>query len=318
MNKIFITASIPKIATQILSRNRIKVIQNDSYLPIEKKTLIKKAKDCVGLITLLSNRIDKEIIDNLPNLKIIANYAAGYNNIDYKYAAEKGICVTNTPDVLTNATADLAMALLLASARRLIEADNFTRSGKFKGWQSDLMLGKELYGKTLGIVGFGRIGRAVARRALSFGLRIIYNDLSRNEEFELAHFAEYSTLDNLLVNSDIISIHTPLTEKTYHLIGEKGFKLMKNEVIIINTSRGEVIDEKALIKNLKSKKVFSAGLDVYEFEPKISKELMKMKNVILLPHIGSATEETRNRMAEICAISIIECLNGKKPKNAVN
>lgn len=316
--KVFITAIVPEIAIKILVENGIEVIQNKSYLPIEKKSFLRKAKDCDGVLCLLSNKIDKEIIDGLQKVKVIANYAVGFNNIDVDYATQKKIWVTNTPDVLTNATADLAFALLLACARRIVEADEFTRKGKFKIWQSDLMLGKELTGHTVGIIGAGRIGQAFGRRARGFGMKILYFDKKRIPEFEKDTGAKYSTLHQLLKKSDFISLHTPLTKETYHLIDKKEFELMKDGAILINTARGEVINEKELVNALKKGKLFSAGLDVYEFEPKVTKDLLKMKNVVLLPHIGSATYETRNKMAELAAKNIVNVLRGKKPITPVN
>lgn len=316
--KVFITSIVPNIAIELLEKNGIEVIQHRSYLPISSKSLIKKAKNCDAIFTLLSNKIDKEIFDSLPKLKIISNYAVGYNNIDIEYATEKKIWVTNTPDVLTNATADLAFALLLACARRIVEADEFARKRKFKIWQSDLMLGKEVSGKTIGIIGCGRIGQAVGRRAKGFGLNILYYDKTPKNEFEKETGAKFVNLKTLLKKSDFITIHTPLNKNTYHLLDEKEFSLMKDGAILINTARGEVINEKVLVESLRSGKLFSAGLDVYEFEPKISKELLKMKNVVLLPHIGSATVETRNKMAELAAQNIIRVLKGKKPLTPVN
>ena len=316
--KVFITAIIPEVATKILEENGIEVIQNKSYLPIDKKKFLNRAKDCDGILCLLSNKIDKEIIDGLPKVKVIANYAVGFNNIDVDYATQKKIWVTNTPDVLTNATADLAFALLLACARRIVEADEFTRKGKFKIWQSDLMLGKELNGHTVGIIGAGRIGQAFGRRSKGFGMKILYFDKKRIPKFEKETGAKFSTLNQLLKKSDFISIHTPLTKETYHLIDKKEFEMMKDGAILINTARGEIINEKELVNALKSGKLFSAGLDVYEFEPKITKDLLKMKNVVLLPHIGSATFETRTKMAELAAKNIVNVLRGKKPITPVN
>ncbi|MBU2447281.1 MAG: D-glycerate dehydrogenase [Bacteroidetes bacterium] len=317
MNKVFVTAIIPKAGIDIFKKNKVQVVQHDSYLPISKSELIRKAKDCDAILSLLINKIDSSIINNLPKLKIISNYAVGYNNIDFLYASKKNIWVTNTPDILTNATADLTLGLLIACARKFREADIFTRKGKFKSWQSDLMLGKELHGKNLGIIGTGRIGKAVATRAAGFGLKIFYNNLERDLPLEMELKAKYLSLDGLLRICDFISIHTPLTPKTYHLIDKKKFALMKQDAVLINTSRGEVIDERALVQALKSKKLFSAGLDVYEFEPKITKELQQFENIILLPHIGSATEEARNKMAEIAAQNIVNVLKGKKPLTPV-
>ncbi len=316
--KVFVTSIIPELGIKILRDNNIQVVQNKSYLPIEKEKLIRKAKDCDGLLCLLSNKIDRDIIDGLPRLKVISNYAVGFNNIDVDYATEKKIWVTNTPDVLTDATADLAFALLLACSRRIVEADKFTRDGKFKIWQSDLMLGKDLKNKTIGIIGAGRIGQAVGRRAVGFGMKILYYDKKRIIEFEKETGAKFSNLNQLLKKSDFISIHTPLTKETYHMIDKEEFKIMKDGAILINTARGEIVNEKELVNALKSGKLFSAGLDVYEFEPKITRDLLKMKNVVLLPHIGSATVETRNKMAELAAKNIINVLKGKRPLTPVN
>ncbi len=316
--KVFIASIIPSIAKEILLKNNFEVIQHKSYEALTKENLIRKAKNCDALLCLLSNKIDKDIIDHLPNLKIIANYAVGFNNIDVEYATQKKIWVTNTPDVLTNATADLAFALLLACARRIVEADQYTRAGKFKNWQSDLMLGKEIAGKTIGIIGAGRIGKAFGKRAKGFDLNILYYDKERKIDFESETGAKYTKLNQLLKKSDFISIHTPLTKETYHLISEEQFDNMKQGAILINTARGEVVKERALVNALKNGKLFAAGLDVYEFEPEITKELLKMKNVVLLPHIGSATEETRKKMAELCANNIVKVLKGKKPITPVN
>lgn len=316
--KVFITSIIPEIGIEILKKNKIEVVQYKNYLPIEKDKLIKEAKDCDGLLCLLSNKIDKDIIDALSNLKIISNYAVGFNNIDVEYATKKNIWVTNTPDVLTDATADLAFALLITCARRIVEADRFTREGKFKIWQSNLMLGKDLKGKTVGIIGAGRIGQAFGKRTKGFGMKILYYDKKRVFDFEKETGAKFSSLKLLLKRADFISIHTPLTKQTYHLIDKEEFDLMKDGAILINTARGEIINEKELVKALKSGKLFSAGLDVYEFEPKITKDLLKMKNVILLPHIGSATVETRNKMAQLAANNIVRVLNNKKPLTPVN
>lgn len=316
--RAFVTSIIPEIGIEILKKNKIEVVQNKSYLPIEKEKLIKKAKNCDAILCLLSNKIDKEIIDALPQLKIISNYAVGFNNIDVKYATERNIWVTNTPDVLTDATADLAFALLLTCARRIVEADKFTRDGKFKIWQSDLMLGKDLKGKTIGIIGAGRIGQALGKRTMGFGMKILYYDKKKIPEFEKVTGAKSASLKQLLKKSDFISIHTPLNKETYHLIDKKEFNTMKDGAILINTARGEVVNEKELVKSLKSGKLFAAGLDVYEFEPEITCDLLKMKNVVLLPHIGSATVETRNKMAELAANNIVRVLNGKSPLTPVN
>lgn len=317
MPKIFITSILSEQAIKKLSEHNIEIIQNMSYDILSKKQIISYAKDCDGLITLLSNKIDKEIIDSLPNLKIISNCAVGYNNIDYKYAADKNIWVTNTPEVLTNATAELTIALLLATSRRIVEADKFTREGKFKGWQIDLMLGKELINKNVGIIGLGRIGKAFAKKLSGFDVNLFYYDIKRDKEFEDKYNAKFLSFKNLIKKVDFLSLNLPLTEKSKHLINEEAFSLMRDGIVIVNVARGEIIDEKALIKNLKSKKVFAAGLDVYEFEPQISKELLKLDNVILLPHIGSATIETRAKMIDMVVNNIISFFKSGKPINYI-
>lgn len=283
-----------------------------------KNEIIEKIRDKDALLCFLRDPIDREVIDAAPRLKIIANYAVGYDNIDVEYAKSKGIPVTNTPDLLTEATADLTWALILAVARRVVEADAFTRAGKFKGWEAGLLLGMELNGKRLGIVGTGRIGKAVARRARGFGMDIVYNKrhrLTPEEEKELS--ARYMELDELLQTSDIVTIHTPLTPETNNLINRERVYRLKEGAIFINTARGAVVDEEALIERLKDKSLFGAGFDVYRGEPNINPELLKLKNVVLLPHIGSATTETRLAMANLAADNIIAVLSGGKPLTPV-
>lgn len=310
--KVFITGRIPKLAFKILSDSGFQVSSFNKDIAIAKNELFQKTKFADGIISLLSTRIDKEFIDNLNNCKIIANYAVGYNNIDLKYAKEKGIVVTNTPDVLTDSTSDIAISLIFACARRIAEGDRFVRAGKFKGWKPDLMLGQKLIDKTLGIVGAGRIGQETARKAKAFGLKIIYYSLSKKYNFELETQAKKVSLETLMKKSDIISIHLPLTDKTKNLVNRNYLDLMKPSAIFVNTARGEVVDEDYLISLLKKKKIFSAGFDVYKNEPNINKNLMMLENVVLLPHIGSATVETRNKMAELAAKNVILVLHGKK------
>lgn len=244
--------------------------------------------------------------------KIIANYAVGFNNIDVDYAKLKGIIVTNTPDVLTDSTADLAMALVLACARKIPEAEKLVRNKKFKGWKPKLFLGMELRDKYFGILGAGRIGYAVALRAHSFGCRVIYYSDVKNVEIEKKFGAKKVSLNSLLKKSDIISIHLPLNKNTYNLLNENNLRLLKKTTILINTARGEIVDENILISLLKENKIFAAGLDVYENEPKLNKEFYTLKNVILLPHIGSATIEARDKMSLLAAKNVIAVLGGKK------
>ncbi|MCX7797528.1 MAG: D-glycerate dehydrogenase [Melioribacter sp.] len=315
--KVFITQKLPGNIEALLTKHGFITYTFNKERSITKKELIKGAKDADALICLLSDKIDKEVIDNLNKCKIIANYAVGYNNIDVQYAKSKNIIVTNTPDVLTDATADVAVALILACARRFNEANKMMRQKKFKGWKPDLLLGYDIKDKTVGIIGAGRIGTEVASRMKAFKTNIIYYSRSRNIEIENVIGAKKVSLDYLLKNSDIISIHVPLTEKTYHLLNREKLRFLKENAIIVNTSRGEVIEEKFLIELLKKKKVFSAGFDVYENEPNINPELLKLDNVFLLPHIGSATVETRTKMAELVAKNVIAVLNGKNPLTPV-
>ncbi len=261
--------------------------------------------------------IDKEVISAAPKLKVISSYAVGYNNIEVEYATQLGIAVCNTPGVLTETTADLTWALILTTCRRISESERFLRKGNFKGWEPMLMLGLDVYGKTLGIIGMGRIGQAVAKRATGFAMRIIYyNDVpvSNTLPFETTE----TDLQTLLKEADIITLHLPLTKETFHLIGKEEFALMKENAVLINTSRGAVIDEKELIKALSEKRIFSAGLDVYENEPDIPQELLALENVVLLPHIGSASIETRTKMALLAAENAIAVMEGRKPPAQVN
>ena len=241
------------------------------------------------------------------------NYAVGYNNIDIDYAKSKGIVVTNTPDVLTESTAEITIALTLACSRRLPEGQELMRNNKFKGWGPKLLLGIELSGKYFGIIGAGRIGTAAAIRANAFGTKILYCSNHKNEILESLTGAKKVTLSKLLSSSDIISLHLPLTSKSFHLLKKVNLKLLKPTAILINTARGEIVDEKELIKILRSNKIFAAGFDVYENEPNINPELLKLKNVVLLPHVGSGTFEARNKMAELAAQNVIAVLSGRKP-----
>ncbi|MBL1215017.1 MAG: D-glycerate dehydrogenase [Ignavibacteriae bacterium] len=309
---VFITRKIPSSALDILKKNGIKILQHKGSEPIERVELLKRTKNADAVISLLTEKIDEEFIDNLIDCRIIANYAVGYNNIDVEYARQKGIEVTNTPGILTDATADLTMALLLACTRRIVESDTYLREGKFTSWQPELLLGMELKGKTLGIIGAGRIGKAVVKRAAGFGLKILYFSNSKSLEIEEKYNAGKVSLNKLLKISDIISVHVPLTDKTYHLLNSENLTKIKKGAVIINTARGEIIDEKSLIKLLKSKHLFSAGLDVFENEPNVNKKFMNLKNVVLLPHIGSATVEARTKMAECCAENVVSVLKGKK------
>jgi len=316
MDKIFYTYRIPDEGMLLLKNYEVSGNNEDRFL--SKEEIIKGARDASALISLLSDRIDSEVISSLPKLKVIANYAVGYNNIDIEEARKRGIRVTNTPGALTDATADLTMALLLATSRRIVEGDRLVRERKFEGWKPGLLKGPALKGKILGIIGMGRIGKTVASRAHAFGMNIVYHNrkpLLQSEEEELC--VKHVSLEELLKSSDFISLHVPLMGETYHLLNEKRLSLIKPESIIINTSRGAVIDEKALIKALKDGKLAGAGLDVYEEEPFVPQELIDLPNVVLLPHLGSATNEARREMAIMVGRNVAAVLEGKEPPNLV-
>ncbi|OOC43519.1 D-glycerate dehydrogenase [Thermosipho sp. 1074] len=313
--KVFITYKIPEKGIKLLKEKfHVDVYEGKNFLT--KEEMLERVKYADAVITQLRDPIDREFIDAGKKLKIIANYAVGYNNIDVEYAKEKGIFVTNTPDVLTEATADIAWALILAVARKIIPADKFVREGKFEGWKPHLFLGYEIYGKTLGIIGMGRIGKAVARRALGFGMNVIYHNRKKVED-DYKYNAKYVDLETLLKESDFISINAPLTKETYHLLDSEKLSLLKPTAIIVNTARGPIVDEKVLYDLLKDGKIAGAGFDVYENEPKITKGLEKLNNVVLLPHIGSATFQTREKMAIMVAENVIDALEGRIPKNLV-
>ena len=324
--KVFIARKIPEEGVKLLKKAGLYVEINDSEDKIlSKKELIKKIKDKDALLCLLTDKIDEEVLSSNPNLKIIANYAVGFDNIDVKTATKKNIVVTNTPGVLTETVAEHTLALLLSSARRIVEADKFTRQGKYKAWGPLLFLGQDLNGKTLGIIGLGRIGSAVAKRAVKgMGMKVIYNKGHRDKKFEKKYGAQFVNLSTLLKKSDFVSLHVPLTPKTRHMIGKKELDKMKKTAILINTSRGPIVEEKALIKALKNKKICAAALDVFECEPEITCnfhsaiQLKDLDNIILTPHIASATVETRTKMALMASQNIIDFFQGKTPENIVN
>jgi len=317
MAKIFLTRKIPNAGLNLLkSAHDVKVF-SDEVNP-DKEQIINYANKVDALITLLSDEIDEEIINSCKNLKIIANYAVGYDNIDLDAARRNEIYVSNTPGVLTEATADLTWTLLSAMARRIVEADKYLRELKFDGWSPELMLGKSIYAQTLGIVGFGRIGRAVAKRAHGFDMKVLYNKRSRlsNKEEEQLNI-KYAKLDELLNNSDYITINASLNESTHHLIGKNEFQIMKDNAVLVNTGRGSIVDEDALANALINNQIFGAGIDVYENEPEVNPKLLKLNNVILTPHIGTATTDARNKMAVMVAKNVIKVLEGKTPINRV-
>ena len=300
----------------LAEQTELELATSQDFLPHSE--LVQKIKDKEGLLCFLSDTIDQEVLDNAPALRAISNCAVGINNIDLKLARSRGIIVTNTPNILTEPTADLTMALILATTRRIVEADEFCRQGRFQGWRIDLFLGQGLQGKTLGIIGCGQIGQAVARRAQAFGLKIIYYNRHRlSPDREAALKAEYRQLDALLSEADIVSIHASLNPDSDHLINRDKLALMKRSAVLINVARGAIVDEKALAKALKTGQIWAAGLDVYEHEPQIEPDLLSLKNVVLLPHIGSATYETRLQMSLMAVNNLLEALAGKTPANLV-
>ncbi len=267
-----------------------------------------------ALICLLMDRIDAAVLDRAPALRVIANCAVGVDNVDVAAATARGIAVTNTPDVLTDATAELTFALMLAAARRVVEGDRLVRSRTWTGWALDQLLGVQLAGKQLGIIGFGRIGQAVARRALGFEMRVVYAD----RRTKPAAPARHVSLDELFATSDVVSLHCPLTSETYRIVNARRLDLMKPTAILVNTARGGCIDEPALIEALEAGRIFGAALDVYDREPELDPRLLACPRLTLAPHIGSATTEARTQMAQLCADAVIAALSGRRPPNLVN
>jgi glyoxylate reductase len=308
---VLISNVLPAEAVQLIPRD-FSVDLNDSDQPLPKPELIRRLRGKDALICHIISTVDEEVMAAAPALKVISNVAVGFNNIDVAAARRRGIVVTNTPDVLTETTADFAWALLMAAARRVVEADAFARSGQWTRWQWDLLWGHDVHGKTLGIIGFGRIGRAVARRALGFGMRVLYHDAVRADaaaERELR--ASYADRDTLLRESDFVSLHTLYIPETRHLIDERALHLMKKTAILVNAARGPIVDEAALVKALTEGWIAGAGLDVFEEEPKIHPGLLPLKNLVVAPHIASASGETRLAMATLAVRNCLAVLEGK-------
>jgi glyoxylate reductase len=302
---------LPPEAVRLIPRE-VSVDFNDTDQPLAKAELIRRLRGKDGLICHIISTIDDEVLAAAAGLKVVSNVAVGFNNIDVAAARRRGIVVTNTPDVLTETTADFAWALLMAAARRVVEADQFARSGQWTRWQWDLLWGNDIHGKTLGVIGFGRIGRAVARRALGFGMRVLYHDAVRADtaaERELK--ATYTEPEALLRESDFVSLHTLYIPETRHLIDERRLRLMKKTAILVNAARGPIVDEAALVKALTEGWIAGAGLDVFEEEPKIHPGLLPLKNVTLAPHIASASYDTRLAMATLAVRNCLAVLDGK-------
>lgn len=335
--KIFVTRPIPKVGTEMLKAKGYEVLinekaENRAATKEEMIAVLRQAQDegkpFDAVLSILTDKIDSEVMDagiaspkpgEGGTLKIVANYAVGFDNIDLEAAKQRNIMVTNTPGVLTNTVAEHTFALMLSIAHRISEADRFVRDGKYKAWGPSLLLGTDLSGKTLGVVGLGRVGSRVAFHAVKgFEMKVLYTDPKPNTDFEKEFGAQYfEKLDDMLPHCDFVSIHVPLLDSTLHLINETRLNIMKKSAYLINTSRGPIVDEKALALSLSKGLIRGAAIDVFEFEPEISPELKDLENIILTPHIASATEETRNKMAEMAATNIIEALEGRTPPNLV-
>ncbi|HHT43447.1 MAG TPA: D-glycerate dehydrogenase [Firmicutes bacterium] len=318
MYSVYVTRKLPGQGL-----DRLRSLCNVTIFPedrnITKAELLGVIAQQDAVITMLADPIDAEVIAAGEKLKVIANYAVGFNNIDTAAASARGIAVVNTPDVLTDASADFAWALLLATARRAIEGDSLVRRGGFVGWAPELLVGVEVHGKTLGIVGAGRIGQAVARRALGFNMRTLYHNRSRlPDHVEKELNLTYADLGTLLKEADFVSLHCPLTPETRHLIGAAELRLMKPTAVLINTARGPVVDEAALVQALRERTIYGAGLDVYEAEPALHPGLAELSNVVLAPHIASAGMETRLKMVDLVVNDVLAVLQGERPRNLVN
>ncbi|WP_338203980.1 D-glycerate dehydrogenase [Candidatus Nephthysia bennettiae] len=286
--------------------------------PLEEQGIRRAAEGCPGILSQVMDPIGEEVLST-PGLKVVSNVAVGYDNIDVEAATRHGVLVTNTPGVLTSTTADFAFALLMAAARRVADGDRYLRAGRFKGWAIDMMLGQDLHGATLGLVGVGRIGGAVARRARGFDMRILYSDsVALPPEVEIELGAKRVHLERLLEESDFVSLHVPLTPDTHHLISTEELGRMKSTAVLVNTSRGPVVDEEALATALREGQIFAAALDVFEHEPEVHPALLELDNVVLTPHIASASGRTRSEMCEMAVKDLIAGLRGERPQNLLN
>lgn len=315
--KVLVTRRIPVSGLNLL-KPHFEVDYHDSRQSLSREQLKRRLCDAEALLCLLTDRIDRDVIDAAPRLRIISNHAVGVDNIDLSYATTRGIAVCNTPDVLTEATADFAWALMMTVCRRIIPGERLMRSGGFQGWDPLDFLGEDFTGKTLGIVGAGRIGTAVAQRSCGWKMKILYFNRSRNLFLEEKLKAKQVALDALLKDADFVSIHLPLSAQTHHLIGARELAMMKPGAFLINTARGAIIEEQALVAALQRNQIAGAALDVFENEPHLASGLRELENVVLTPHIASATLSTRSRMAEMAAGNIVDFLHGRRPPHIVN
>ncbi|MEK5145611.1 D-glycerate dehydrogenase [Psychrobacillus sp. FSL K6-4615] len=318
MKKIYITRKLPEEIIEPLRKKFDVQMWHSETIGMTNEEILTNAKDAHALWTMLSDNIDRTLIESLPNLKVISNFAVGYNNIDIEAAKDRSIVVTNTPGVLTETTADLAFALLLATARRITEVEQEIRSGNWDSWSPMQYTGMDVFGATLGIVGMGRIGEAVARRAKGFDMNVLYHNRSRKLDAEETYGFTYAELDELLKQSDFVILLTPLTPETKGLIGERELNMMKETAAIINVARGGIVDEQALYEALASKKIWAAGLDVFEQEPvPVDHPLLTLSNVTVSPHIGSASIRTRQAMMQMNAKDIEAVLENREPQNRI-
>jgi len=316
--KVYVTRRLPDSALESLHAFDVEMWQEEDT-PVPADVLLEKIVDVEGLYCLLTDTIDEKLLQRANKLKVISNMAVGYNNIDVAEATKRGIMVTNTPGVLTETTADLTFALLMATSRRIVEASDFLKTGSWKTWSPYLLTGQDIHGATMGIIGLGRIGEALAKRAKGFDMRVMYYNRSRKSEAEERYGIEYADLDTLLKVSDFVCIMTPYSPETKNMIGARELSLMKKSAILINTARGGIVDENALYTALKNGTIWAAGLDVFEEEPiQLDHPLLSLPNVVALPHIGSASIRTRTVMAELAAANLQQALTGEVPKYLVN
>ena len=315
---VTVTHNFPEVALEKL-RSRAEVLYNDSGNSLSPAELIKHAGKSQAFVSYLTDKIDAAVLDaGRDHLKIVANYGAGFNNIDFAHARKKNIWVSNTPGVLHETTADLTWAMMLGIARRIVESDRFTREGKFHGWQGDMFLGGDVYGTTLGVIGCGEIGAAVARRALGFDMRVLYHQRTRLPEAkEKMLNARFVSLDELLKESDFVTLHVPLTDETKHMIGRDQLAMMKPTAYLIHAARGKVVDDQALVDALKNKTIAGAALDVFENEPALTEGMTELDNLIVLPHIGSASVATRDTMALLVVDNVFDALDGNPPRTLI-
>jgi len=319
MPKVFITRQIPEAGINLLTAKGFEVEVASQDGAIDRAELLKSVKGVDAILSLLTDKVDGELLDAAGSqLKIVANYAVGYDNIDLAAAKERGVLISNTPEVLSETVAEHTFALLLAIAHRVVESDTFMRGGKYKGWGPMMLLGRDMSHKTLGVVGLGRIGSLVVKHAVKgFDMQVLYYDVKPNPAFEAEYGAKYVQLPELLSNADFVSIHVPLLPTTKHLIGATELAAMKNSAYLVNTSRGPIVDETALVAALKDNVIAGAAIDVFENEPKMAPGLAELDNVIITPHIASATVETRDKMAQLAAENIIAALEGNTPPTLV-